>query len=94
MNKSEMARKLAGRSDLTQAQAADALDVLFNSDHGIIAGQLDAGNKVSIGGFGTFETRERAARTGRNPRTGESITIAARRYPAFKAAKNLKDRVS
>lgn len=94
MNKSDMARKLAGRSDLTQTQAADVLDILFNPDHGVIADRLDAGDKVSIGGFGTFETRERAARTGRNPRTGESIAIAARKYPAFKAAKNLKDRVS
>ncbi len=94
MNKTEMAKKLAGRSDLTQAQAADVLDVLFNPDHGVVADQLDAGGKVSIGGFGTFETRQRAARTGRNPRTGETIAIAARRYPAFKAAKNLKDRIS
>lgn len=94
MNKSEMARKLAARSGLTQTQAVDVVDHLFNPDHGIIADHVDGGEKVSIGGFGTFETRERAARTGRNPRTGESITIAAKTYPAFKAAKSLKDRVS
>ncbi len=94
MNKSEMARKLAAKSGLTQAQSADVLEMVFSPAHGVIADELDAGGKVSIGGFGTFEARERAARAGRNPRTGEAITIAAKRYPAFKAAKSLKDRVS
>ena len=94
MNKSEMARKLAARSGLTQAQSADVLETVFSPVNGVIADELDAGGKVSIGGFGTFEARERAARSGRNPRTGESITIAAKKYPAFKAAKSLKDRVS
>ena len=94
MNKSEMARKLEARSGLTQAQSADVLETVFSPVNGVIADELDAGGKVSIGGFGTFEARERAARSGRNPRTGESITIAAKKYPAFKAAKSLKDRVS
>ena len=94
MNKSEMARKLAARSGLTQAQSVDVLETVFSPVNGVIADELDAGGKVSIGGFGTFEARERAARAGRNPRTGEAITIAAKRYPAFKAAKSLKDRVS
>ena len=94
MNKSEMARKLAARSGLTQAQSADVLEAVFSPVNGVIADELDAGGKVSIGGFGNFEARERAARAGRNPRTGEAITIAAKRYPAFKAAKSLKDRVS
>ncbi len=94
MNKSEMARKLAARSGLTQAQSADVLETVFSPVNGVIADELDAGGKVSIGGFGTFEARERAARSGRNPRTGEAITIAAKKYPAFKAAKSLKDRVS
>jgi len=94
MNKSEMARKLATKASLTQARSADVLEAIFDPAHGVIADELDAGGKVAIGGFGTFESRERAARAGRNPRTGESITIAAKRYPAFKAAKSLKDRVS
>jgi DNA-binding protein HU-beta len=94
MNKSEMARKLAAKSGLTQAQAGDVLEFVFDPVHGLIAGELDAGDKVTIGGFGTFEARDRSARTGRNPRTGEAITIPARRYPAFKAAKGLKDRIS
>ena len=94
MNKSEMAKSLANKSGLTQALSAEVLEVIFNPVFGIIADHLDTGGKVSIGGFGTFETRERAARTGRNPRTGESITIAAKNYPAFKAAKSLKDRIA
>ena len=94
MNKSEMARKLASRSGLTQAQSADVLDAVFSPVNGVIADALAAGGKVSIGGFGTFEARERAARAGRNPRTGAAIEIAAKRYPAFKAAKGLKDTVS
>ena len=94
MNKSEMARKLAARSGLTQAQSADVLDAVFSPVNVVIADALAAGGKVSIGGFGTFEARERAARAGRNPRTGAAITIAAKRYPAFKAAKGLKDTVS
>ncbi len=94
MNKSEMARKVAAKSGLTQARAAEVLDFVFDPVHGVVADELDAGGKVSIGGFGTFEARHRGARSGRNPRTGESITIAAKRYPAFKAAKGLKDRIS
>ena len=96
MNKTEMAQKLAKKTGMTQAQAADAVDAIFSSKpgHGIIAVELDAGRKVSISGFGTFETRRRSARTGRNPATGESIQIAAKTYPAFKAAKGLKDRVA
>ena len=94
MNKSEMANRLASRSGLTQAESVDVLDSIFDPVAGIIADRLDAGEKVSFAGFGSFETRHRAARSGRNPRTGESIEIAARRYPAFKAAKGLKDRIS
>ncbi len=94
MNKSEMAKSLANKSGLTQAMSAEVLEMIFNPVFGIIADQLQAGDKVSIGGFGTFEARQRAARTGRNPRTGESITIAAKNYPAFKAAKSLNDRIA
>ncbi len=96
MNKTELAQKLAKKTGLTQAQAGDAVDAIFSSKpgHGIIAVELDAGRRVSISGFGTFETRSRSARTGRNPATGETIQIAAKKYPAFKAAKGLKDRVA
>lgn len=93
MNKSEMAKKLAQRSGLTQALSAEVLEIIFNPVMGLIADELDAGGKVGIGGFGSFEVRRREARTGRNPRTGETISVPARNYPAFKPAKNLKDRV-
>ena len=94
MNKSEMAKKLASKSGLTQALSAEVLEIIFNPSFGIIADELAGGGKLSIGGFGNFEARQRAARSGRNPRTGESITIAAKNYPAFKAAKSLKDRIA
>lgn len=96
MNKTDMAKKLAKKTGLTQSQASDVVDAIFSSDpgQGIIAVELDAGGKVTIGGFGTFETRRRSARSGRNPRTGETIKIAAKTYPAFKPAKGLKDRVA
>jgi len=96
MNKTEMAKKLAGKTGITQSQAAECVDCIFSSDpgHGIIAVELDAGRKVTVGGFGTFETRRRSARSGRNPRTGATIQIAAKTYPAFKPAKGLKDRVA
>ncbi len=93
MNKSEMAKKLAQRSDLTQAQSAEVLENIFNPVTGIIADELDGGGRVAIGGFGSFEVRHRGARTGRNPRTGETISVPARNYPAFKPASGLKDRV-
>jgi len=94
MNKAEVTRKVAYRSGLTQALSGELVEIIFNPVMGIVADELDAGGKVSIAGFGVFETRERAARTGRNPRTGEAIEIEAKRYPAFKAAKQLKDRLS
>jgi len=95
MTKAEMAAKLAAKCDLSQAKAAEAIDCIFATKpgQGIIAVELDAGRKVSIAGFGTFETRHRKARQGRNPATGATIMIAAATVPAFKAAKGLKDRV-
>ena len=96
MNKTELAQKLARQTDLTQAKAAEVVDSLFGTDagHGIIAVELDACREVTISGFGKFETRRRAARQGRNPATGATIQIQAKTYPAFKAAKGLRDRVA
>ena len=96
MNKSEMAEKLARKADITQAKAAEVIDHIFSTKdgEGIIAGELDAGGKVSIAGFGNFSSKFRSARQGRNPATGETITIPARRYAHFSAAKGLKDRVA
>jgi nucleoid DNA-binding protein len=64
-----------------------------NSGTGIIAAQLDEGKRVQVSGFGTFETRQRKARSGRNPQTNETIHIPGRRYPTFKPGKALKERV-
>ncbi len=96
MNKTELVQKLARQTDLTQAKAAEVIDSIFSIDsgQGIIAVELDAGREVTISGFGKFETRRRSARQGRNPATGTNIEIAAKTYPAFKAAKGLRDRVA
>lgn len=96
MNKTEMAKKLAGKVDLSQAKAAEVVDAIFDTapGNGIIAVELDAGREVSIAGFGKFDTKHRSARQGRNPATGETIQIAAKTYPVFKASKGLKDRVA
>jgi DNA-binding protein HU-beta len=95
MNKTELSAKLAQQTGLTKAQAADVLNALFDTEpgKGIIAVELDAGRSVTIPGFGTFSTAHRKARQGRNPQTGETIQIAARNVPVFKAGKGLKERV-
>lgn len=91
MNKSDMVDALASRTDMTKTDAARAVDALFSPDGGIIAEALRSDTRVQITGFGTFEARHRKARTGRNPRTGESIQIAATKTPSFRAGKGLKD---
>jgi DNA-binding protein HU-beta len=94
MNKSELATKLAKKVGLTQAKAAEVVDAIFNASKGIIAVELDAGHKVTIPGFGTFATRKRKERKGRNPATGKPITIPARHYTTFKPGKTLKEKVA
>ncbi len=95
MNKTEMAMKLAKKTGLSQAKAAEVLDVVFSAQprKGIIATALDAGDKVTIPGFGTFATRQRGERKGRNPATGATIVIPKRQYVYFKAGKTLRERV-
>ena len=95
MNKTELAQKLADKADISQKQAGEIVDTIFSTKpgEGIIAVELDAGRKVSISGFGTFSTKQRSARKGRNPATGEEIQIPARKYAHFAPAKGLKDRV-
>lgn len=96
MNKTEMAEKLASKCDLTKAKAQEVIAAIFDTDpgKGIIAVELDAERKLQIPGFGTFLTRHRAAREARNPATGAKIFIEAKRVPAFKAGKGLKERVA
>ncbi len=91
MNKSDLVDALAGRTNMSKADAARAVDAMFSPSGGIIADALKSGARVQITGFGTFEAKHRKARTGRNPRTGETIHIAATKTPAFRAGKGLKD---
>lgn len=90
MNKSELIDVVASNAGVTKASAGQAVEATLDA----IADALKSGDSVALVGFGTFSVRERGARTGRNPRTGESIQIAASRVPAFKAGKALKDAVS
>jgi len=93
VNKTDLIDKLADSTSLSKADAGRAIDALFDVNKGIIAGTLKSGSKVQITGFGTFETRQRGARMGRNPRTGDKIQIPASVSPAFRAGKGLKDGV-
>ena len=90
MNKAELITSMAEKSQLTKKDAESALKAFIDS----VQDALENGDKVQLIAFGTFETRERAAREGRNPRTKETITIPASTVPVFKAGKEFKDRVN
>ena len=90
MNRMELCARIAARSSLSRTDAAAALDAVASA----IADALGRGETVTIARFGTFTTGDRTARQGRNPRTGETIAIAASRTPSFKAAKTLRDSVN
>ena len=90
MNKAELITSMAEKSQLTKKDAEAALKAFIDS----VQEALENGEKVQLVGFGTFETRERAARTGRNPRTKEEIQIPASTVPVFKAGKKFKERVN
>ena len=89
MNKSEIIASVAENAELSKVNAEKAVNAVLNA----ITTSLTNGEKVQIAGFGTFEVRERSARTCKNPRTGEVIEIAASKVPAFKAGKALKDSI-
>ncbi len=89
MNKSELIDAIADQADLSKADAGRALDAFT----GTISKALKKGDTVSLIGFGTFSVKKRAARTGRNPATGEAIKIKASKSPAFKAGKAFKDAI-
>ncbi|WP_303818232.1 HU family DNA-binding protein [Actinobacillus minor] len=89
MNKSELIDAIAAKAELSKKDAKAALEATLEA----VSESLKAGDTVQLIGFGTFKVNERAARTGRNPRTGEEIKIAAARIPAFVAGKALKDLV-
>jgi len=90
MNKSELIDAVAADADLSKADASRAVDAVFDA----ITDALKRNDKVSLVGFGVFSVRKRAARQGRNPKTGESIRIPAGKTPGFKAGKALKDAVN
>jgi DNA-binding protein HU-beta len=96
MNKTELIDKLAKKTGLTLKDSREVVEAIFSTSpkEGIIALELDAGRKVQITGFGTFMQRRRKKRNGRNPQTGEAITIAASKFPAFAAGKALKTRIA
>ena len=87
MTKAELVDFIAEKADLTKADAARALEAVME---GVTAGLKESG-KVTLVGFGTFTAKEREARTGRNPQTGETVEIAARVVPGFKAGSKLKE---
>jgi DNA-binding protein HU-beta len=90
MNKSELINAIAEHSNLTKADAGRALDGLTKT----IETTLKTGDAITLVGFGTFAVKDRAERSGRNPQTGQEITIAAAKIPSFKAGKALKDAVN
>ena len=90
MNKVELVASIAEKSELTKIDAEKALKAFID----VVTDELKNGGKVQLVGFGTFEVAERAERQGRNPKTGEPITIGASKSPKFKAGKALKDAVN
>jgi DNA-binding protein HU-beta len=90
MNKAELIEAVSTQTSLQKADATRAVDAVFDS----ITSALKGGDTVALLGFGTFVVKARAARAGRNPRTGETIEIAATKVPGFKAGKALKDAVN
>lgn len=90
VNKQQLIESASDSAELGKSEVSRALDAVL----GTITDALKAGDKVTITGFGSFEVRERAARTGRNPQTGESMDVPASKAPAFKAGKALKDAVN
>lgn len=87
MNKTDLISQVAESTELSKKDATKAVDAVFEA----IASALQSGDKVQLVGFGNFEVRERSARKGRNPQTGEEIEIPASKIPAFKPGKALKD---
>ena len=90
MNKAELIDAVAAAADLPKGEASRAVEAVTPA----IADELSKGGQVAIVGFGTFQVKHRAARTGRNPKTGEALQIPASNVPSFKAGKALKDAVN
>ena len=93
MNKQQLVAAAAKRLGVTKAKAAEITELFFGSN-GIIASELKRGGKIAITGFGSFESRKRAAREWRDPRTGRAMNIKASTVPAFRASRTLRDLVN
>ena len=93
MNKADLIERITQRTGMTTRDVRVIVDAIFDPDPGVglIAAELKGGGKVAISGFGTFEARQRKARQGRNPHTGETLEIPSMMAPAFKAGKPLKE---
>ncbi|MFB5675554.1 HU family DNA-binding protein [Paenibacillus terreus] len=87
MNKTDLINQVSEKAELSKKDATKAVDAIFDA----ISEALQSGDKVQLVGFGNFEVRERSARKGRNPQTGEEIEIPASKIPAFRPGKALKD---
>ena len=90
MNKTDLINSVAEQADISKKDASKAVDAVFDS----ITETLKKGDNIQLVGFGSFEVRERAARKGRNPQTGDEIEIPATKNPAFRPGKQLKDAVN
>lgn len=90
MNKAELVEAVASSTNSSKADAQRSVEAVLDT----ISAALQKGDKVALTGFGTFEVRDRAARTGRNPQTGETIQVKAAKVPAFKAGQGLKNAVA
>lgn len=90
MTKADLVDKVTSLGDLTRRDGEVIVDTLFES----VIGALKSGDKIEIRGFGSFRTRQRKARTGRNPKTGEKVEVPAKRVPFFKPSKELRDSVN
>jgi len=90
MNKSQLIKSVADKSELSQKQVSEALALIEET----LVESLKAGDKVQLSGFGTFEVRERAERKGRNPKTGEVVSVPACKYLAFVSAKAVKENLN
>jgi DNA-binding protein HU-beta len=91
VNKTELVKELAKQVDISQVKAGEIVDAIFDAESGLIASQIKGGDKLVLPGFGSFVSRKREAREGRNPSTGETIKVPAKTYPVFKPGKTLKE---
>ena len=90
MNKAELLQALIDRTDLPTRDVRAVVDALFHPSAGVLAKAMKKGEKITLTGFGTFDRRDRKARTARNPQTGAALKVKARKVPAFKAGASLK----